>query len=307
MGTLALCFIVFARRVETMAGEHEEAEAQNRRVSGSSEAPVEDGLLEEFENTVDEGQSRLNRTWRALIITGLFGGIDVGLGIMAFLLVVNETGSQLLGGIAFGIGLFAMKLAHSELFTENFLIPFNAVMARRGTWIQLFRLWAVTLVTNLLGGWLFMWLVVSAFPDYLDDIVETSKGYFGGGFTLQNVSLAVLAGFTITLTTRMSQGASSDTAAALISFISGFLVVGNGMLHGALNSVIVFAAIHAGADISYCDWLIWFIWVIPFNMLGGILILTLPRMIRTWELFSNARQDPEMSGENAGKGHSGEA
>lgn len=75
----------------------------------------------------------MHRTWRALVVTGLFGGIDVGLGIMAMLAVMDATGSELLAGIAFGIGLLA-RLAHSELFTEDFLLPINAVVAGHGTW-----------------------------------------------------------------------------------------------------------------------------------------------------------------------------
>ena len=90
-----------------------------RRSSGRTAQPLEDELVEEFQNTVQEGTDRLHRTWRALIITGLFGGIDVGLGIMAMLAVMDVTDSKLLAGIAFGVGLLALRLAHSELFTER--------------------------------------------------------------------------------------------------------------------------------------------------------------------------------------------
>lgn len=134
-------------------GAQEEIDA--RAQLGESDEPVEDKLVEEFRSTVEEGANRLNRTWRALIITGLFGGIDVGLGLMAMLVVLDATGSKLLGGLAFGIGLYALRLAHSELFTEDFLVPVNAIAAGHGTWWQLVRLWTVTLVTNLIGGWSF--------------------------------------------------------------------------------------------------------------------------------------------------------
>ena len=84
-----------------------------RRSSGRTDQPLEDELVEEFKNTVQEGTDRLHRTWRALVVTGLFGGIDVGLGIMAMLAVMDATGSKLLAGTAFGIGLLALRLAHS--------------------------------------------------------------------------------------------------------------------------------------------------------------------------------------------------
>lgn len=266
-----------------------------RRASGRTDQPLEDELVQEFQNTVQEGTDRLHRTWRALIITGLFGGIDVGLGILAMMAVMDATGSKLLSGIAFGIGLLALRLAHSELFTEDFLLPINAVVAGHGSWLSLVRLWTVTLVTNLAGGWAFMWVVVAAFPDMTDSLIKVSSGYVADGLTFETVCLALIAGSTITLMTRMQQGAGNDVMTAIISLIGGLLVVGMGMLHGALNSIVMFGAMHAGWDYSYTDWLVWFAWVIPLNMVGGLVIITLPRLIRTWELLMAERRGERIS------------
>ncbi len=253
------------------------------------EKRLEEELHEEFENTVTEGEERLHRTTRALVVTGIFGGIDVGLGIMAMLAVKDATGSPLLAGLAFGVGLLALRLAHSELFTEEFMLPVNAVVAGHGTVRQLVRLWSVTLVTNLAGGWLFMWLVVHAFPRYLDDLVKTAESYVTAGFSLETACLALLAGSTITLMTRMGQGASSDVMTAIISLIGGLLVVGLQMHHGALTSILVFGAMQAGAPISAGQWLGWFWWVTLLNMVGGMLLMTAPRLVRTWELVREER------------------
>ena len=77
---------------------------EKRKELGRTDEPLEDELVEEFENTVTEGAERLTRTWRAMTITGLFGGIDVGVGILAYLAVKEATGSDLLAGAAFGMG-----------------------------------------------------------------------------------------------------------------------------------------------------------------------------------------------------------
>ncbi len=205
------------------------------------------------------------------------------------LAVKDATGSPLLAGLAFGVGLLALRLAHSELFTEEFMLPVNAVVAGHGTVRQLVRLWSVTLVTNLAGGWLFMWLVVHAFPRYLDDLVKTAESYVTAGFSLETACLALLAGSTITLMTRMGQGASSDVMTAIISLIGGLLVVGLQMHHGALTSILVFGAMQAGAPISVGQWLGWFWWVTLLNMVGGMLLMTAPRLVRTWELVREER------------------
>ncbi|MEX5296418.1 formate/nitrite transporter family protein [Kocuria sp. CPCC 205268] len=264
---------------------------EKRKELGRTDEPLEDELVEEFENTVTEGAERLTRTWRALIITGLFGGIDVGVGILAYLAVKEATGSDLLAGAAFGFGLLALQLAHSELFTENFLVPIYAVVSRHSTWLQLARFWLVTLLTNLLGGWLFTWFVVAAFPQFNDVLEESARSYLEGGLTLESAALAVLAGSTITLGTRMSQGSSSEVVHTFIALIDGLLVVGLGMLHGALNSAIIFGAMHAGAEISYPEWALWMLWVIPLNMAGGLVVITLPRLVRTLELIKKERAE----------------
>ena len=266
-----------------------------RRASGRTDQPLEDELVQEFQNTVQEGTDRLHRTWRALIVTGLFGGIDVGLGILAMMAVMEATGSKLVAGIAFGIWLLALRLAHSELFTEDFLLPINAVVAGHGSWLLLVRLWVVTLLANLAGGWAFMWVVVAAFPDMTDSLLTVSTGYVENGLTVETACLALLAGSTITLMTRMQQGSGDDIMTAIISLIGGLLVVGMGMLHGALNSIVMFGAMHAGWDYSYTDWFVWFAWVIPLNMVGGLVIITLPRLIRTWELLMAERRGERIS------------
>ncbi|MGQ1798432.1 formate/nitrite transporter family protein [Kocuria oceani] len=266
---------------------------EKRRELGRTDEPLEDELVEGFENTVTEGAERLTRTWRALIITGLFGGIDVGVGILAFLAVKEATGSDLLAGAAFGFGLLALQLAHSELFTENFLVPIYAVVSRHSTWLQLARFWVVTLLTNLLGGWLFTWFVVAGFPQFHDVLEESATKYLEGGLTVESAALALLAGSTITLGTRMSQGSSNEVVHAVIAIIDGLLVVGLGMLHGALNSAIIFGAMHAGADIPYTEWLLWMLWVIPLNMVGGLVVITLPRLVRTLELIKKERAEQE--------------
>jgi formate/nitrite transporter FocA (FNT family) len=264
-------------------------EGEQRRKLGNSDVDIEDALLDEAVTTVVKGGERLNRKWPELIITGLFGGVDVGLGILAMMLVKQATGSDILAGMAFGVGLLALKLAHSELFTEEFLLPLNAVIAGQGTWMQVLRLWAVTLVTNLLGGLAFMAIVVVGLPDYHQTLIDSAVGYIDQPSLPVMIALAVLAGTTITLSTRMQQGSTNDVVTAITCMISGLLVIGLGMLHGALNAIVIFGAMLAGAEISVVDFVEWFAIVIPCNMLGGLLIISVPRLGRTLRVLRGIR------------------
>ncbi len=256
-----------------------------RRELGDSDEPIEDALAQSFDSTVTAGAERLQRTWRGILITGFFGGLEVGLGVMAYLAVLHQTGNQLLAGLAFSIGLVALLLAHSELFTENFLMPIAALVAREGTIGQLAKLWGGTLVMNLVGGWLFMWLVVHAFPQWQDTLAESAQHFTDAPFGLQSIVLAILGGSTITLMTRMQQGTESEVAKIVATVIGGFLLAGLQLFHSILDSLLIFGAIQSGASISYLEWLAWFGYTLLFNVIGGLVLVTALRLLRTKELF----------------------
>ncbi len=261
-----------------------------RRQLGDNDAPVEEEIEEHFDRIVEEGAQRLARSWSSMLVTGTFGGMEIGVGVMAYLAVMHETHSHLLAGLAFGIGMIALLLAKSELFTEGFLVPIAAVAAKEASVRQLLRLWGTTLVMNLVGGWIFMWIVVQAFPQWKPDLEEAARHFVDAGFTLQSVCLAILAGSTITLMSRMQQGTDSDVAKMAVAVADGFILVGLQLFHSVLDSLLIFGAIHAGVPIDYMDWLGWFGYTVLFNMLGGLLLVTALRLVRNKELIRERRE-----------------
>jgi len=256
---------------------------------GESDAPAEDQLTEAFETIVSEGAQRLHRTWREVLATGLAGGLEVATGVLALLVVLAETGSHLLAGLAFSIGFIALLLARSELFTEGFLVPVTAVVAGRAGVGQLAKLWAGTLVANLVGGWLVMWLVVHALPELGATAVESGRTFVEAPLDLRAVSLALLAGAFITLMTRMQHGADSEAGKLAAAVAGAFLLAGLVLFHSILDSLIVFGAIHAGAPYGYGDWLAWFWYTTLLNVVGGLVVVTFLRLVRSKELIQRER------------------
>ncbi len=110
--------------------------------------------------------------------------------MLAYFVVQPYTHNPLLAGIAFSVGFVALLLARSELFTENFLVPVvNVAAGHRSIW-ALLRLWSITLVANLLGGWSTAWLIVTGRPDLKETAVEVSDHYFELGINLHSFVLA---------------------------------------------------------------------------------------------------------------------
>ncbi|MEW2444758.1 formate/nitrite transporter family protein [Micromonospora marina] len=256
-------------------------EQRPRQAGADSSAGSEPEVAEAFSRLVEEGTTRLTRPWPALVVTGLLGGVDVGTGVLAYLLVLEATGQTLLAGLAFGIGFVALLLARSELFTENFLVPVTAVAAGRTSVRSLLRLWGVTLAGNLVGGWLVAWLIIRGLPRLRPAAVETGTHYAALGVNLRSFVLAVLAGLVITLMTRMQHATESFGVRLVPALLFGALLTGGQLFHSVLDSIMMFAALIAGpAPFGYLAWLGALCWSVLGNLVGGVGLVTVLRLAR---------------------------
>ncbi len=242
-----------------------------------------------FSRLVNTGQERIARPLHSLAATGTLGGIDIGVGVLAYLIVKEHTGDVLLAGLAFSVGFVALLLAHSELFTENFLVPTTAVAAGRGTWVGLIRLWTVTLVANLVGGVVIMWVIVTARPDLHEVVREVGEHYAGLGVNLRSLMLAVLAGVVITLMTRMQHSTDALGVRLVPAVLFGAVLAGAELFHCVLDSLFMFGAMMAGSDITIGQWLIALAWSALGNVLGGLGLVTFLRLVRSVEPVRRAR------------------
>jgi formate/nitrite transporter FocA (FNT family) len=248
--------------------------------AGDDEAAEDSVVAPVFDRTVEEGTRRLVRTWPGLLATGLVGGMDVGIGVMALALVRSQSGSALLGSVAFGIGFVALTLSGSELFTENFLIPVAAIVAGHARWRSLARLWAGTLVMNLLGGWILMGLIVVGLPQLKPTLVTLGAHFVAIGLGRQALAAAVLGGGVITLMTWMQHGSDSTVAKLIAAWSAAFLLAAGSLNHAIVMSMEMFGALEAGAPFGYLAWLKAFGIACLGNLLGGVGLVTILRLIQ---------------------------
>ncbi len=267
--------------------------AEHGRADEADDA-LEDNLNDAFDRLVEEGAQRLERTWLETLATGTLAGMEVATGVLALLAVQARTHNPLLAGLAFSIGFIALLLGHSELFTEGFLVPVTAVAARRATARQLGKLWAGTLLMNLVGGWTITWVMMKAYPGLHDQAIESARHYVDAPRSIHTVALAVLAGSTITLLTRMQHGTDSDLAKIVAAVAGAFLLAGLMMFHSILDSLLIFAALHTGrAPFGYVDWLRWLSYTLPANLFGGLVFVTLLRFVRSKDRLQVERASPD--------------
>lgn len=265
---------------------------RSRQLAAPAGAREEPELEEAYERLVAEGDVRLTRALLPLVATGVLGGIDVGVGVLMYLVVEAETGERLLASLAFSIGFVTLLLARSELFTENFLVPVTTVAAGHASMRQLVRLWAVTLVANLAGGLLLAWLMVTALPELHDSAVAAGSHYAHLGVSWRSFALAVLAGVVITLLTRMQHATESLGVQLVPAVLMSFVLVGAQLFHSVLDSILMFAGLATGdADYTALDWAGALGWSVLGNLVGGIGLVTALRLLRVTHRVAEDRAD----------------
>lgn len=248
-----------------------------------------------FRRTVEDGARRIQRPLVAIVATGIVGGLDIGTGILGLLLVEQATGSPLLGGLAFGVAFVALLLAQSELFTEGFLVPVSAVVARKASLPGLLKLWAVTIVANLIGGFVITWLLMLGFPELHQTAIMAATHFVDLGFTSRSFALAVLAGVAMTMLTWMQNGTESIGGKIVAAWAIAWLLAGGQLYHSILDSLLMFAALHTGhAPFGYLAWLERFGWAAAGNIVGGIGLVTTIRLVQVQHRVAAERAHPEV-------------
>jgi formate-nitrite transporter family protein len=270
---------------------------QGRATSRQDDSPETEDLTPEraFKRTIEDGRRRIERPLVSIFATGVVGGMDIGTGILGLLLVEKATGSPLLGGLAFGIAFVALLLAQSELFTEGFLVPVSAVVARKAKLRGLLKLWAVTIVANLLGGFIVTWLLMLAFPELHATAIMSASHFVDLGFTGRSFALAVLAGITMTMLTWMQNGTESVGGKLVAAWAIAWLLAGAQLFHSILDSLLMFAALHTGhAPFGYFAWFKCFWWAAAGNIVGGIGLVTALRLVQVQHRVAEEWAHPEV-------------
>src|SRR5215212_4883422 len=92
-----------------------------------------------WEESVEEGERRLSRGTVGLFATGVVGGFDVMVGVMALAvvsgamaLVLPEEVAHVIGSLVFGIGFVLLAFVRSALSTAIFLVPIAGLLRGRG-------------------------------------------------------------------------------------------------------------------------------------------------------------------------------
>jgi formate-nitrite transporter family protein len=240
--------------------------------------------MEIYQRAEDEGRRRLSLSWLELTSTAFVAGITIVFGLVAMGVIESLTeerlGSdlgRLLGALGFGLGLVFLIAGRTELFTENFFGPVAAAIDGDGQWIPLLRLWAATLVFNLVGGAVLsaVLIVDGALPPGAYDVLNHIAEEMAGKAWTATMARAVLAGALLTLLSYMLHAVDSVSSRILLAYSVGFFLALGPFDHVVVSSLHLLLGVWLEADVGYVDLLGNVAVTTAGNLVGGVSLMTL--------------------------------
>jgi formate/nitrite transporter FocA (FNT family) len=254
-----------------------------QQANGSSQVQTEldrPTADEIYEQVSRNARHELDRAALGLFISGLAGGITMGLTALSTSIVIAQLGlspvSRFVADLLYPIGFIAVILGRAQLFTENTLYPVALMLAERRHGWRTLRLWAIVLPSNVLGAFLFALLAVrtgALRPEFVTAM--TRMGVEAAVVTTSHVFWsAVIGGWIIALVAWLVSGSHSITGSVMLIWLLTFVVGLGGFAHCIATSGEILAAIldHQLAVSRY------FAWLVPAtlgNICGGVLLVTL--------------------------------
>jgi formate-nitrite transporter family protein len=254
-----------------------EEDASGTAVQQELERPT---AIQIYAQVAKNARQELQRPARSLAISGLAGGITMGLTGLATAIARAELGTSgfahFITTLLYPIGFIAVILGRAQLFTENTLYPVALVLSERRHYLATLRLWLIVLVCNCLGTLAFAALAVrtdALQPKYVDSLSAL-------GLEIANHSLsaifwsAIIGGWIIALVAWLVSASHSISGSMLLIWLLAFVVGLGHFAHCVASSGEVLSAVlhHQLPAVMYFRWL----WpAVLGNIIGGVGLVTL--------------------------------
>jgi formate-nitrite transporter family protein len=269
--------LVALRKLKKDTRPEPPAAAASATVQTELDRPTADEIYEQVSRNA---RHELDRAALGLAVSGLAGGMTMGLTALSTSIVIAILGpspaARFIADLLYPIGFIAVILGRAQLFTENTLYPVALMLAERRHGWRTLRLWAIVFPCNVAGAFLFALLAVKTGalrPEFVTAM--THLGVEAAGVATAHVFWSgVIGGWIIALVAWLVSGSHSITGSVMLIGLLTFVVGLGGFAHCIATSGEILAAIldHQLAASRY------FTWLAPAtlgNICGGVLLVTL--------------------------------
>lgn len=229
----------------------------------------------------EEGETAMERTTGALLMSGLAAGLSMGFSFLVQAVIESALPDMpwrpLVTSFGYTVGFVIVILGQQQLFTESTLSAVLPVLTRRDlkTVAKTARLWGLVLFANIAGTLVFALML--QIPDvFTENVVKALGGLarqpFSGSFTV-TVVRAIFAGWLIALMVWLLPSARS--ARLITILLITYVVAISKLSHVIAGSVEAGYSVMVGAA-SVQDYLLkFFAPTLLGNMIGGISLVAI--------------------------------
>jgi len=230
-----------------------------------------------------QAESEIGRRKSGLFLSGLSAGLDLGFGPLLIAVVLTHGGdalppllSSLLTAGLYTVGFVFVIFGRSELFTEHTTLAILPVLDRRTGIGSLLRLWGLIYVANLIGAFVFAWIIGRLGP-WLGTIDQEALQHMALRMT-DHPSRAILvsgilAGWLMGLLSWLVTAGRDTISQVFFVWVVTFSIGLAGLHHCIAGSAEVLPAVLAGAGVSLADFGRFLLWATLGNAFGGVVFV----------------------------------
>ena len=233
-----------------------------------------------YQQVARNAESELKRTSMSLAISGITGGMFMGLSALGVGLIVALLGNSphtfILSRMLYPLGFIVVILGRSQLFTENTLYPVALVLAEKRQLWNTLRLWSIVLPSNVLGALMFASLI-SLTPALPPQIVHAvaALGIDAARMPASTIFWSgVMGGWIIATTAWLVSGSHSITGSVMIIWVLTFVVGLGSFAHCIATSGEILTSVLTH-QIGWAAYPHWLLFAVSGNICGGVLMVTL--------------------------------
>ncbi|ELZ16425.1 formate/nitrite transporter [Haloterrigena salina JCM 13891] len=252
--------------------------------------PVAPDPREIFERATEEGERRLDQSWLELVSTSFIAGFTIVFGIVALgvvdALVEPQFGAvaHIAGALAFGVGVVFLVVGRTELFNENFFDPTAKAADQDGSWllVPLGRLWTVTFVFNLAGGFLFalVFAVDGVLPEGTAHVLGRTAEEIVHRPTAAIFASAIVGGALVSLLSYLLEAVNTVGSRITLAYVVGFLLALGPFDHVIVTAIHVFFGMLFDPVIGYWILLETITVATAGNLVGGLGLVTFTHIVQ---------------------------
>lgn len=265
--------------------DEQKIDQELEKIKGEKEK--EDGLdpdkLKEGEQILKEQMQTSLLEYRrdppALFVSAFSAGLEVGFSLLLMGLLytmfsdqLDESGMHLAMAAAYPIGFIFVIIGRSELFTEHTTLAVLPVLNGTVSVSALAKLWGIVYAGNLVGGYLFSFILVQIGPGMgtvsLDAFHHIAEKLIQYNWWL-TLSSGMFAGWLMGLLSWLVTS-SRDTISRVLMIILVTTVIGLGELHHSIvGSIEMFAGLISSSEITLEDYAHFQVFATLGNIIGG--------------------------------------